>query len=116
MFSKVLQQLRKEARLTQSQISEMLHVPKRTYASWERGERQPDLDTLVAIADCFHVSTDYLLGRTFIETAFKGKIQPSSSNDIDRLQNNPSNELRSDSELVQIIREVVRQELDKKGI
>lgn len=67
MFSNVLQQLRKEARLTQDQISDALGIPKRTYGSWERNERQPDFDMLCKIADYFNVTTDYLLGRTPME-------------------------------------------------
>ncbi len=31
---------------------------------YERGEAEPSLETLIKIADYYHVSTDYLLGRT----------------------------------------------------
>lgn len=31
---------------------------------YETGEREADYATLIAIADYFHVSVDYLLGRT----------------------------------------------------
>lgn len=63
MFASLLKELREKTGLTQGKISEILNVQTRTYGSWERGERQPDFETLVKIADYFNVSTDYLLGR-----------------------------------------------------
>lgn len=48
---------------TQESIAEKIRVPKRTYASWERGERAIPYDSLVTIADMYGVSIDYLLGR-----------------------------------------------------
>ena len=35
-----------------------------TIGEYESENKEPDFDTLVLIADFFHVSTDYLLGRT----------------------------------------------------
>lgn len=34
-------------------------------STYEKLERKPSIDKLVALADIFHVSTDYILGRTF---------------------------------------------------
>lgn len=34
-------------------------------SAYEKLERKPSIDKLVALADIFHVSTDYILGRTF---------------------------------------------------
>lgn len=33
-----------------------------TYANWEYGSREPDLETVKKLAKLFEVSTDYLLG------------------------------------------------------
>lgn len=39
-------------------------VKYRQFHNWETGEQEPKFETLMAIADYFGVSTDYLLGRT----------------------------------------------------
>lgn len=39
-----------------------MNVSQSTISAYEVGERMPDLETLIAIADFFHVSLDYLAG------------------------------------------------------
>ncbi len=56
--------LRTEEGLTQKQLANILFLNKHCISSYERGRSQPSNDTLVAIADYFNVSVDYLLGRT----------------------------------------------------
>jgi transcriptional regulator with XRE-family HTH domain len=46
------------------EVAEMLGVTYRNYQRYERGEIEPNIQGLVALADLFNVSTDYLLGRT----------------------------------------------------
>jgi transcriptional regulator with XRE-family HTH domain len=60
-FSENLKKLRKEAGLTQKQLSVMLKVALSTVAMWETGSRQPDYATLKRIADFFEVSFNDLL-------------------------------------------------------
>jgi len=63
-----LRQLRKERKLTQSELGEKVNVTKVSISGYESGNRTPDTDTLQRLADYFEVSTDYLLGRTDIPT------------------------------------------------
>lgn len=56
-----LKQLRKDAHLTQAQLAKELNVAQNTLSNWENGNRAPDADTLVRIAEYFNVSVDYLL-------------------------------------------------------
>lgn len=42
----------------------MLDVSNGAISKWERGDRQPDYETLENIADTFNVTIDYLLGRS----------------------------------------------------
>ncbi|MNB67196.1 HTH-type transcriptional regulator Xre [compost metagenome] len=64
MFASRLRKLRVAAKLTQSELSEKLGVGRTTIASYEQGNREPDLYTLNKIADFFNVNVDYLLGRS----------------------------------------------------
>ena len=59
-----LQQLKQEQNLRQKDIAEEVGIPLRTYQRYEYGERQPTADVLVALADYFNVSIDYIVGRT----------------------------------------------------
>ncbi len=59
-----LKKLRKEAGLTQTQVSSVLKITTSGYAFHEHGERSMSPDQLVAIADFYDVSVDWLLGRT----------------------------------------------------
>lgn len=55
--------LRKEKKLTQKVMAERMGMSRGGYSLYESGHRQPTIDALERIADIFHVSTDYLLGR-----------------------------------------------------
>ncbi|MDD3222313.1 MAG: helix-turn-helix transcriptional regulator [Lachnospiraceae bacterium] len=63
-FAKVLRLLRNEKGLSQQELAELLRISKSSINMYERGERQPNFETLEIIADFFNVDVDYLLGRT----------------------------------------------------
>lgn len=63
-FSSNLRRLRKRAGLSQDALAEKLSVARQTVSSWEHGVHLPDVDKVIALANYFHVTTDYLLGRT----------------------------------------------------
>lgn len=50
--------------MTQAQVGAAIHIPQRTYAYYESGQRMIPPSVLCALADLYHVSVDYLLGRT----------------------------------------------------
>lgn len=64
VFSERLKELRLEARMTQHQIAKRLKIAQSSYARYEYGKREPNLQTVVEIAKIFCVSCDYLLGLT----------------------------------------------------
>lgn len=63
-FSAVLKQLRERENLTQEELAKRLEISRSRLASYEQGQREPDLELLEVIADFFNVDMDYLLGRT----------------------------------------------------
>ena len=64
LFSERIAFLRQEKHLTQRELAEKLGLAHRSYQSYEYGERFPDFHGLIAIADFFDVSLDYLVGRS----------------------------------------------------
>lgn len=63
-FANVLRLLRTEKNMSQQELADALKISKSAINMYERGERQPNFETLELIADYFNVDTDYLLGRT----------------------------------------------------
>lgn len=59
-----LQQLRKEKGITQLKLAMDLGMSQNTISRYESEKREADYRTLILFADYFHVSVDYLLGRT----------------------------------------------------
>lgn len=63
-FDKILKMLRNEKNMSQQELADALGISKSSINMYERGERQPNFETLETIADYFNVDIDYLLGRT----------------------------------------------------
>ncbi|MCB6983798.1 helix-turn-helix domain-containing protein [Peptostreptococcus anaerobius] len=59
-----LKELRKKRELTQVEIATKLNITRRGYQKIESGEQTTKYTTLIAIADFYDVSIDYLVGRT----------------------------------------------------
>ena len=62
-FAQRLRELRLNKGLSQKELGERLGLHNSTISMYERGEREPDFDTLDLIADYFNVDVQYLLGR-----------------------------------------------------
>ena len=56
--------LRKQKNIKQSELGEMVGLTYTAISDIERGRRTTTIEKLVAIADYFDVSIDYLVGRT----------------------------------------------------
>lgn len=64
LFGEHLKELRRSANLSQEELGKIFHVHKTTVSNWEKGNRFPDLDMYVELANYFNVTTDYLIGKT----------------------------------------------------
>lgn len=63
-FPEQLKELREEYGVTQTALAQGIGVSKGLISLWENGLREPTLSNLVALADYFDVSLDFLTGRT----------------------------------------------------
>ncbi len=64
-FNEQLKRQRELYGCTQKQMAELIGITPRSYQRYESGEREPNIDTLVQIADFFKISLDNLIGRNF---------------------------------------------------
>lgn len=63
-FHERLKSARKNKGLLQNEAAQKVGIRNNTLSQYESGERQPDFDTLVKLADLYDVTVDYLLKGT----------------------------------------------------
>lgn len=63
-FGKTLAKLRKERKLTQQELADLLNVTNKTISKWETNTTAPDIDTLKRISQVLKVPVDVLLGNS----------------------------------------------------
>lgn len=59
----IISELRRKKNISMKQAAKDLGIAYTTYVNYEKGERQPNSEVLIALADYFGVSVDYLIGR-----------------------------------------------------
>lgn len=59
-----IRDLREDMDWNQAYVAEMLGIRQTTYSKYELGKINVPVDMLVKLADIYHVSVDYLIGRT----------------------------------------------------
>lgn len=84
-------QLREKNNLSQSAVARQIGVTPALISAYEKQERKPSLVKLMALADVYHVSTDYILGRKY-------KDDSSVMINVEHL---PENQIRIIRELVE---------------
>lgn len=60
---KRIRELREDGDMTQKQVADYLGMKQPQYNRYERGFRDIPTDVLIALADLYKTSTDYILGR-----------------------------------------------------
>ena len=68
-FADKLQSERRKNGLTQEDLAEAMGVSRQAVSKWEQGEGWPEAEKLLALADRFGVSLDYLMDRAPRENA-----------------------------------------------
>ena len=59
-----IRDLREDNDLTQTQVAEFLGVKQTTYSKYELGKILVPIDILIQLCEFYHVSLDYLVGRS----------------------------------------------------
>lgn len=62
-FARRLRRLREQRRVSRRVMSELCGLHHDAIRRYEQGEAEPPIEALIAIADFFEVSIDYLTGR-----------------------------------------------------
>lgn len=73
MYFRRIQDLREDRDIKQKTVAEYLGMDPTVYRRYEKGVRSVPVDVVIKLADFYHVSTDYLLGRTDDPTPPKSK-------------------------------------------
>lgn len=63
MFLPRLRDLREDHDMKQKEVAALLGIDQRVYSNYEIGKRDIPLSHLMTLADFYHVSVDYILGR-----------------------------------------------------
>jgi len=57
-----IKELRKSHGFTQAEVAKELNINHQNLSRYEKGDREPDIETLAMLADFYGVSTDFLIG------------------------------------------------------
>ena len=75
-FPEILSRLRQERQLSQRTAAAALHISQALLSHYENGLREPGLAFVDAACRYYHVSADYLLGRSAVRTGFSDTELP----------------------------------------
>ena len=76
LLSERIKELRIRKGYNMRQMATALNLPYTTYVNYEKGEREPNSETIVLMSKYFGVTSDYILGR---DDANKKRSAPESS-------------------------------------
>ena len=60
----IIRDLRLERNLMQKELASKIHIAPNTLSQFEKGKARPSYEVLLALANFFECSTDFLLGRS----------------------------------------------------
>ena len=64
MYFPRIRDLREDSDKKQVELADYLNIKQSTYSDYESGKINIPIDMLIKIADFYHVSLDYLVGRS----------------------------------------------------
>lgn len=73
MLFDAIRALREDTDTKQETIAQYLNIKQTTYSKYELGKINVPIDALIKIADYYHTSVDYLVGRTDVREPYPPK-------------------------------------------
>ena len=64
MYLSRLKDISEDEDFSKKEVAAILKIDQRVYSNYETGKRELPISHLIALADFYHTSTDYILGRT----------------------------------------------------
>ena len=97
----ILYDLRVDTDMSQKDLAAMLNLKSSAISKYEKGLTQPNLSTLIKIAEIFHVSVDYLLGLSSIKNPYSSdKFTPKEAEIITKYRKlTKENQIRIDERI-----------------
>lgn len=81
MLSRI-KELRKDAHISQQQLADVIQISQQSINKYENHNVQPDLQTLIRIAEYFNVSVDYLIGFSDYPKRFSAHEPPFTEEEL----------------------------------
>lgn len=116
-----LKMLREKSGESMSKTADAIGIPKGTYASYEYGKREPNIEMISKISNHFGVTTDYLLGReikTIPENDLASVVKNSNVQILEEILIRNYLELDNDQRqnVLDFLRRAIQEEADRQGI
>lgn len=101
MIGQKIRDLRKQKRMSQTELAKSAGVSQTTVTAWETGKAEPSSSAVAKLADIFNVTTDYLLGRPNKQETKKDDVELSDDDVIMTWRGKPLSD--EDRELIRRI-------------
>lgn len=101
MIGQRIRDLRKQKRMSQTELAKSAGVSQTTVTAWETGKAEPSSSAVARLADILNVTTDYLLGRPNKQGTKKDDVELSDDDVIMTWRGKPLSD--EDRELIRRI-------------
>lgn len=92
-FGKKMTTLRKEKKLSQSELAKMINTSTSVIGRYERDEMTPSIEAAKKLSKILNTTVGYLLGETEQEDLFKNPDMLKRLNEIDKMENEDKNHI-----------------------
>ena len=81
-----IKELRQKNNISQTELAKKLGVSQKSISNYEKGLTDPDIKTLMKLAECFHTTVDNLIGNETPYLLDKSQFTPAQLEIIDKIK------------------------------